>query len=205
MSCGRTSPQTRLTLAHLVRGWPYARTLGCAALCRLVCAWGYLDLKTSPAPRHTLSRTNFSTAALNPGVIADRFGNPTRRITQHLRFEDGRNQQWVWRLRRIDAHYYAATINNVVGIAMAQGYGNAFHQEYTLELKPGNFLLPVHFKHWMYLPGSAEAMMNWVTINKLGVIVAEVTEYFRRGAGSLSPARPSHRKPLGNGLLSLTD
>jgi hypothetical protein len=48
-------------------------------------------------------------------------------------------------------------------------------------------------------------MMNPATINKLGVIVAEVTEYFLRGAGSLSPARPSHRKPLGNGLLSRTN
>jgi len=38
-------------------------------------------------------------------------------------------------------------------------------------------------------------MMNRVTVSKLGVIVAQVTEYFRRGAGPV-PAIESSRATI---------
>ncbi|MGH6609300.1 MAG: DUF3833 family protein [Burkholderiaceae bacterium] len=136
------------------------------------------------------------------GVIEDRSGNPESRfrtetrgrrdgetlvIEQRFFFEDGRTQRRVWRLRRIDAHRYVATANDVVGTATGVAYGNAFHWEYTVRLTADNPLSNAGFEHWMYLLDGGATMMNRVTVSKLGVTIAEVTEYFRRGAGPVPP------------------
>ena len=136
------------------------------------------------------------------GVMEDRHGNPKSRfrtemmgrregaglvITQDFTFEDGHRQQRIWRLRRIDDHRYEATANDAVGVSHGLAYGNTFHWEYTLALRPGNPLANVHFKLWMYLQADGETMINRVTISKLGVILAETTEHFHRGAGPVPP------------------
>ncbi len=132
------------------------------------------------------------------GVIEDRFGHPKGRfrtemlgrqegaelvVTQDFTFDDGHRQQRTFRLRRIDEHRYQATANDIVGIATGQAFGNTFHWEYTLALHPGNPFTNVRFKLWMYLQADGETMINRVRITKLGVIVAETTEYFHRGTG----------------------
>jgi hypothetical protein len=132
------------------------------------------------------------------GVIESRSGRPKSRfrtemmgrwegndlvITQDFTFEDGHKQQRVWRMRRVDDHRYDATANDVVGVSHGQAYGNTFHWEYTLALRPGNPLANVRFKLRMYLQADGETMINKVTISKLGIIVAQTTEHFHRGTG----------------------
>lgn len=108
-------------------------------------------------------------------------------ITQDFTFEDGRKQQRLWRIRRIDDHRYEATANDVVGVSRGLAYGNTFHWAYTLALRPGNPLANVRFNLRMYLQADGETMINRVTISKLGVVVAQTTEYFQRGSGPLPP------------------
>jgi uncharacterized protein DUF3833 len=132
------------------------------------------------------------------GVIESRSGRPKSRfrtemmgrregddlmITQDFTFEDGHQQQRVWRVRRIDDHRYDATANDVVGVSHGLAYGNTFHWEYTVALRPGNPLANLRFKLWMYLQADGETMINKVTISKLGVILARTTEHFHRGTG----------------------
>jgi len=141
------------------------------------------------------------------GVIENRAGNPTSRfrvdvkgrrettgliITQHFFFQDGRRQQRTWLLRRIDGHRYEATSEDVVGLARGEAHGNAFRWEYSLSLKRGNPLMNVRMKHWMYLQNDGQTMINRVTITKLGIVVARITEQFRRD----SPLGSSLDKPL---------
>ena len=129
------------------------------------------------------------------GVFENRSGEPTSRfetsafgrregeelvITQDFTFDDGRRQQRVWRLRRLDAHRYEATANDVVGTATGEAWGNAFRWRYTLALEPGNPVKDVDLLQWMYAQEDGSVMMNRATISKLGVILAEVTEFFRR-------------------------
>lgn len=132
------------------------------------------------------------------GVVESRSGNPRSRlraeivgrrdgndlvITQDFTFEDGRRQQRVWRLRRIDEHRYEATANDVKGPAVGYSFGNTFRWKYILESRPGNFLSRVRMEHWMYLTGDGETMINRVAIRKFGVLIAQTTEYFRRVSG----------------------
>ncbi len=129
------------------------------------------------------------------GVFENRAGDPSRSFTtdchghmegetlvldQTFTYEDGSTQQRHWRIRHVDAHRYEATANDVVGTGTGEAYGSAFHWEYTVALKPGNPLLNVHLKQWMYLQPDCRTMLNRGSVNKLGVEVAQIAESFRR-------------------------
>lgn len=139
------------------------------------------------------------------GVFENRRGEPTRRfrtammgvrdgdalvVTQDFTFDDGKTQRRVWRLKRIDAHRYDATADDVIGVATGYAYGNTFRWEYTLQVIPGNPLTRVRMKHWMYLADGGDTLLNRVVISKFGMIVRETTEYFRRGAGDTATVGP---------------
>ena len=130
------------------------------------------------------------------GVFENRAGQPTRRfatesvgrregdtlvLDQEFTYDGDQHQTRHWRIRRVDAHRFVATANDVVGTATGVAYGNAFCWEYTVALHPGNPLYDVRLKQWMYLQEGSRTMVNRATIRKLGVEVAQVTEYFRRG------------------------
>lgn len=130
------------------------------------------------------------------GVMERRSGNPVSRfrtevngvrdgadlvLTQHFFFEDGRTQQRVWRIHRIDDHRYEARANDVVGVGTGEAWGNSFRWEYTLAARPGNPIFNVRMKHWMYLQADG-TMVNRVQVTKLGIVVRQITEYFRRGS-----------------------
>ena len=134
------------------------------------------------------------------GVIETRSGKPKSRlradlngvregngvvITQDFTYEDGRTQRRVWKIHRIDEHRYGAEADDVIGPAVGEAYGNAFHWKYTLQLRPGNRLSRVRMEHWMYLLGDGQTMLNRVVIRKFGVIVGQTTEYFQKGTGPL--------------------
>jgi Protein of unknown function (DUF3833) len=129
------------------------------------------------------------------GVMENRSGEPTSRFTteitgrregdslvieQHFAFDDGRRQDRIWRLRRLDAQRYEATADDVVGTAAGAADGNAFRWEYTIATSPGNSLKNVQMTQWMYGVDDGARMMNRVTVKKLGIILAEVTEFFNR-------------------------
>ena len=51
-----------------------------------------------------------------------------------------------------------------------------------LQVDPDNRLTRVRMQHWMYLAGDRRTLVNRVVIRKFGIRIAEVTEYFQRGA-----------------------
>lgn len=149
------------------------------------------------APRFEPDRY-FEGATRSWGVVENRRGNPTSRfrtemfgrregevliVTQDFTFEDGRTQQRVWRIRRLDEHRYEATSPDVVGVAPGQAYGNTFHWDYTLAINPRNVFTRVRMRHWMYLQADGSTMINRVVITKLGIVIAQTTEHFHRGTG----------------------
>ncbi len=131
------------------------------------------------------------------GVIESRSGKPKSRvraelmgrregneveIIQDFTFEDGSKQRRVWKIRRVDEHRYEASSPDVIGPAAGYAFGNAFHWEYTLQLRPGNVFSRVRMEHWMYLLADGRTMINRVVIRKFGIVVAQTTEHFQREA-----------------------
>lgn len=126
--------------------------------------------------------------------MENRCGAPIRRVTTQttghwegdtLELEqdlqiDGRQEHRSWRIRKLDAHHYEATANDLVGTARGEAYGNVFHWSFTLALSPGNSLANIGMSQWMYLQPDGRTLLNHSTIRKLGFVVAQVTEQFRR-------------------------
>ncbi len=104
----------------------------------------------------------------------------TLRLEQDLVMDRTKPQHRSWRIRKVDAHHYEATANDVVGVAHGEAYGNVFHWSFTLALSPGNPLANVTMSQWMYLQQDGKTMVNHSTIRKFGIVVAQVTEQFRR-------------------------
>ena len=132
------------------------------------------------------------------GVFENMRGEPTQRIRtetwgrmvggvlhmeQDLYIGTRPRSHRSWRMRRIDAHHFTATANDVVGTARGVASGNAFFWSFTLALKPGNPLCNVRMTQRMYLQPDGRTMINRDTIRKFGIAVAGVTEQFRKDEG----------------------
>jgi hypothetical protein len=143
------------------------------------------------------------------GVFENRSGDPSRRFTtvclgkregaflvldQTFTYEEGQTQHRHWKITRVDSHHYQATANDVRGIASGEAYGNVFHWQYTVALKSGDPLFDVHLEQWMYLQVDG-AVLNRGRISKLGILLAQVTEYFQRGSAT-THARLASSPPL---------
>jgi hypothetical protein len=144
----------------------------------------------------------FTGRTVSWGVFETRAGEPSRRFStvcegrregdgallldQTFTYEGGATQHRRWRIRRVDAHRFEATANDVVGHARGDAYGNAFRWEYTVALQPGNPLSNVRLRQWMYLQPDGQTMINRASIAKFGFQAAQVTEFFQR--------EPVHRR-----------
>lgn len=127
------------------------------------------------------------------GVIESRSGTPTERIVtdshgerdgadrlhmvQHLAFQDGRTQDRDWVLWRTGPDRFDATANDMVGTAQGEVDGRMFHWQWVLVRRPGNALMDVTMKQWMYCMDDGSVTIR-TTVSKFGFIVAEVTEQF---------------------------
>ena len=143
-----------------------------------------------------LDPTKFFTGRTkSKGVMENRSGAPKQQVTtttaghwegdtllleQDLNLGDAKPQHRSWRIRKVDAHHYVATANDMIGRATGEAYGNAFHWEFTLALSPGNPLANVRMSQWMYLQPGGRTLLNHSTIRKFGIVLAQVTEQFRR-------------------------
>lgn len=176
-----------------VRTCPAYFVFGLALLCASCASMTPADFASG---RPLLDPVSFFTGrTTSSGVLETRSGNPKERVTtqtsgqmiggvlvleQELQFGEDRRQHRSWRIRKIDAHHYEATANDIVGTAHGEAYGNVFHWSFTLALSPGNPLANVRMSQWMYLQPDGRTLLNHTTIRKFGLVVAQVTEQFRR-------------------------
>ncbi len=129
------------------------------------------------------------------GVMENRSGAPKQVVTtdtigrwegntlhleQDLVLDGGKPQHRSWRIQKRDAHHFEATANDIIGTVQGEAQGNVFHWSFTLALSPGNPLANVRMSQWMYLQSDGKTMVNHSTISKFGLVVAQVTEQFRR-------------------------
>lgn len=126
------------------------------------------------------------------GVFTDRSGTVVKRFTVVMRcswdgdagvldemfsYSDGTRQQRIWRLQKQADGRFVGRADDVVGEALGQARGNAFHWNYTLALPVDGRVFEVQFDDWMYLM-SERVMLNKATMRKLGGRLGEVTLSF---------------------------
>lgn len=128
------------------------------------------------------------------GVFTDRSGTVVKRFTvvmqcswdgdagvldEDFRYSDGTRQKRIWRLTKLGQGRFVGRADDVIGEALGESRGNAFHWNYTLSLPVDGRAIEVQFDDWMYLV-TDKVMLNKATMSKFGVRLGEVTLSFSK-------------------------
>ena len=129
------------------------------------------------------------------GIVQDRKGNLTRQFTVDIRgtvnsdgsltlvedfdWSDGEKSNRTWILKKLDAHSYTGTAEDVVNSSSGTLYGNVLNWQYKLNLKLDDTTWKIKFDDWMFLLGE-NLLLNKATMSKFGLKVGEVTIVFQK-------------------------
>lgn len=128
------------------------------------------------------------------GIFEDRFGKLRRQfvvditgtmegdelvLDEQFDYDDGEQDQRIWRIRKIDEHTYEGRADDIIGVAKGESYGNALNWSYDIDLKMGDRSLRVHFNDWMFLQEDG-VLMNRARVSKWGFEIGEVTLFFKK-------------------------
>ncbi len=128
------------------------------------------------------------------GVFTDRSGQVVKRFTvvmtcswngdaglldEAFSYSDGTTQQRIWRLQKLANGKFTGRADDVVGEALGETQGNAFHWAYTLSLPVDGTVYEVQFDDWMYRM-TDKVVLNKATMRKFGVRLGEVTLSFTK-------------------------
>ena len=174
-------------------------TAAASALSAVGCTSPGIDLYTNEKP--VLDLQKYFNGTLDAyGVFTDRSGAVVKRFTvvmqcewagdegvldEDFLYSDGTRQKRVWRLRKTGDGRFVGRAGDVVGEALGESRGNAFHWTYTLSLPIGEAqsvgatTIEVQFDDWMYLM-TDRVMLNKATMSKFGVRLGEVTLSFSK-------------------------
>ncbi|MDO9164741.1 MAG: DUF3833 domain-containing protein [Rhodoferax sp.] len=126
------------------------------------------------------------------GVFTDRSGTVVKRFTvvmvcnwvgaqgvldETFTYADGSTQKRIWKLQKQADGRFTGRADDVVGEALGESRGNAFHWAYTLRLPVDGKVYDVQFDDWMYLM-TDKVMLNKAAMSKFGVRLGEVTLSF---------------------------
>lgn len=130
------------------------------------------------------------------GVFQDRFGRPRRLLTaevepafadgvlilaERITFDDGAEEERIWRIRPQGDGFYRATANGVVGTAAGAPDGSALRWRYTFALDIGSRVLNVRFDDWMCRQ-SETVLINRAVVTKWGLRIGDFTLVFIKQA-----------------------
>ena len=96
------------------------------------------------------------------------------RLDQTITFDDGSVETRTWRMRRIRAGHFSATLSDAKGEVSAESSGNLFHLRYLLR-QPA-----VYMEQWLYLQPDGRSAENLAQVTVLGVPWARLTETITR-------------------------
>lgn len=153
------------------------------------------DINNYADQKPTLDLQQYFNGTLDAyGVFTDRSGAVVKRFTvlmvctwtgnegvlnEDFTYSDGTKQTRIWRLTKTGNGRFIGRADDVVGDALGESSGNAFHWTYTMRLPVDDKVYDVQFDDWMYLVND-KVMLNKATMSKFGVRLGEVTLSFTK-------------------------
>ena len=128
------------------------------------------------------------------GLFQDRFGNLRRQfrvdiegtwdgetltLVEDFSYDDGEQEQRIWRIRKTGEHSYEGSADGVIGKADGRAFGNALNWRYDFALKVGDSSWTVTFDDWLFLQDDG-IVINRAEVTKFGIQIGEVTLVFRK-------------------------
>ncbi|TNF91195.1 MAG: DUF3833 domain-containing protein [Gammaproteobacteria bacterium] len=101
-------------------------------------------------------------------------------LDERFTFDDGEQQQRVWKLKPLGDGSYSATAGDVVGEAALQVAGNSLFLDYVLRIPYGGDTIDVRIDDRMYLV-SEHVLLNESIMTKWGFEVGQITLVIEKG------------------------
>ena len=143
-------------------------------------------------------RAYFDGEVLAHGVFTDRAGKVVKRFTvrmlcqwngdegvldEDFTYADGAKQRRIWRITRLadvdGQSRYRGRADDIVGVALGEGAGNALRWSYTLRLPVDGREVDVQLDDWMFLIDD-RVLINKAVMSKFGFRLGDVTLSFAR-------------------------
>lgn len=117
------------------------------------------------------------------GLFYDRFGNLKRQfnvkiqgtwdgktliLDEKFKYDDGEQDQRIWKITKINEQEYLGEADDVVGKALGISNGNALNWSYELMLTIKEKKFKVKFDDWMFLQEKG-VLINRAEISKFGI------------------------------------
>lgn len=100
-------------------------------------------------------------------------------LDEQFTYDDGSKQQRVWTLIQAADGSWRGTADDVIGEAVGQVSGNAFHWQYVLALPVDGTIYHMQMDDWMYLLDET-ALLNRTNMKKFGIEFGQVTLFFKK-------------------------
>ena len=128
------------------------------------------------------------------GLFEDRFGTVRRTFTftmqgrmegntlilkEDFLYDDGERKERVWRLARSGAGTWEGRADDVVGVGLGRGAGNAFQLTYVLKLPVSGSEWEVRFDDWLFRLDE-ETVLNRANVYRWGVWIGQVITTMRK-------------------------
>lgn len=98
--------------------------------------------------------------------------------TFEYRLGEGARER-VWTIKPLGNGKYEGSANDIAYDAVGYSYGNAFNWQYEMDIPVGDRSYRVKFKDWFWAIDE-NTVMNRASINKFGLVFAEVTLFMQR-------------------------
>ena len=173
----------------------FALTTGAVVLLSTLTGCSTQQIADYASEKPVLDLTRYFNGTLDAyGVFTDRSGSVVKRFTvvmnctwtgdegvldEDFTYSDGTKQKRIWRLKKLADGKFTGRADDVVGIALGESRGNAFHWTYTMSLPVDGKVYEVQFDDWMYLVDE-RVMLNKAVMSKFGVRLGEVTLSFTK-------------------------
>lgn len=112
-------------------------------------------------------------------VMEAKWTGDTGVLDESFEWNDGTTSRRVWTLKRQPDGSYRGTADDVVGEAIGQVSGNAFHWRYVMALPVDGKVYNVDFDDWMFQMDD-RVMLNRAAMSKWGVHLGDVTLSFTK-------------------------
>lgn len=94
-------------------------------------------------------------------------------LIEDFDWSDGTKTSRTWTITKQTDGTYIGTASDVIGQAIGESAGNAFHWTYDLRLPVGEKTYDIHFEDWMFLVDQ-QTLINKAVMTKYGFRVGEV-------------------------------
>lgn len=100
-------------------------------------------------------------------------------LKENFTYYDGKTQERIWTIRRIEDGRYQGTAGDIIGTAQGEVAGNTMRWAYVMDLPVGDKTYKITFDDWMFNMNDG-VLINRSYLKKFGVTMAELTLFMQK-------------------------